>query len=266
MLIVINGESFRYGKQQTRGRGGEESLKRQYLATLSHIRFIKYIKEKFNVSSEIFLNSYELNTDYDNILLEWYKKYLIKYNFNKNIFKSEDEFVKNTLEQIKMIDINDYDYILLVRPDCYLKKYYLNIFKFDPCVTFSFIDSNGYSLSVNHSLTLIYKKYFDLFLEDKFWKIHHSEYFLLKYISKDKSKKLIESSHWCCTSLGWNPLFSYVGRTECLKYPTNVEKQEPDYMNFYEKYENYIGTDSIEENLKKIDISLNIEQNLEKLK
>ena len=268
ILLVINGESFRVGPQFSRNReSNENGIKCQFLSTLSHLRFANTIKEKYNTDCDIFLSTYKISDEIDKKLISWYDNFLIKSDFYDSLFGSEHEFVDQTINQLKNLNVEKYTHIIFIRMDYFLKKY-LNqkIELFDDKVMFSFFDVNLGDNTVNHGLFTTPNIYFRQLLEKGIWAYHSSyDHTIRNGMNADC---YIRSYHLCCPSGDWNPLFSYPGREECLTYPTQLYKinNYKDIDSYKELYSNIIGTDTIKENLEKIDIEKSIEYNLNKIK
>ena len=52
-LIILFGESFRLGGQDTRNRGSIEAYSEQIKASESHIKFIEHISDKYKISEKL---------------------------------------------------------------------------------------------------------------------------------------------------------------------------------------------------------------------
>ena len=64
-LIVLFGESFRSGKQQSRVRGKDESFVSQIKGSKSQLEFIEHIENKYNCEVHVSINSYTTKFDND---------------------------------------------------------------------------------------------------------------------------------------------------------------------------------------------------------
>jgi hypothetical protein len=121
-LIIIFGESFRTGSQGTRIKGRQESYDEQIKASNSHIDFFKFLEGKYNLDISVSLLSYQ--TIFDKDLENIYSKYIIKYESLNNMIGLNGIFHRS----YSKIDINNYNFILYIRVDLYLKKYFYKIF------------------------------------------------------------------------------------------------------------------------------------------
>lgn len=228
-LIVINGESFRFGGQLSRGRGGEDSYDRQKVATDSHIRFFKNIEDKFYMNVDVLLNSYVLNDEWDKDLTSWYDAYCVKHDFLAAVMPTEQDYISYrinyTKEYIQTSKI-DYEFVFFIRIDYYLKRYLSQIFMpYQDKIQFAFYDLNGLtneasyiSPLVSFGLTYVPSKFYPmLFASPSLLDSHH---FCRQQLLNDKKlhdteiECIINTYHFLCTSLGWNPIYTAVGRYE----------------------------------------------------
>jgi hypothetical protein len=274
-LFVINGDTFRLGGQGSVGKGGEESINRQKLATDSHNNFFESIEKKLGVKCEIYLNIYTCNDEYDQKLLEWYGERVVNVAIHPKRFENELGLVYDTTRSLKEFGLDDYRFVMMIRPDCYIKKYFAEIFKvddnrvlyahldagykmIDSGGSISFLDALGSKLDVPHvchNITYCPHKHFNLFLDNQVWHWHDSLLRLRNHISRNEIGFFVDTFHWCCSSLDWNPLYSLVGRGECLEYKVpnmtyDFETNTVQYIDTIEKYKHLMYTDTIEENLK----------------
>jgi hypothetical protein len=242
ILIIISGESFKNGGSNTRNRGDNELYNEQQRITCeSHLRLFDFIKNKHSLDSEIFINSYE-TMGHEKKLLNWYKDKIIYYNFNTQNFSDEHSFIDDTINRLKSIDLTQYKYCLFIRPDFYIKKYFLEKLKFDNKVRYAFVDSNpivedymslfSHFKCVLHAITLVPKFFFDFLLEKKVWNWHSSasEFTKVLNLSSDNIEDYIDlfvdSLHWFSTHIEWNPLYAQCGRFNNLTYNQCYQLQE----------------------------------------
>lgn len=123
ILLIISGECFRDGGQNSRQKDTTESLKYQFLATSSHIKFIEYIQNKYNINVDIQILSY--HSKYENELIKQYEKYNLTYKFYNKYFSDRTQLTNS----YKIDNIEQkYMGILVIRPDMYLKDYFMEIF------------------------------------------------------------------------------------------------------------------------------------------
>jgi hypothetical protein len=273
-LFVITGDTFRLGGQRSPNKGGEESYNRQRLATDSHNRFFKNIEEKFNVKCDLFLNIYKCNDEYDSDFLQWYGDRVVECHLHPERMEGEMELAYDTMSKLSQLGIDEYRFVMLIRPDWYLKKYFVEIFDIDDeRVLYAHLDG-GYPIKedngrvsflaydneydfpyVCHCITYCPRKYFQLLLQNQVWHWHDSLMKLMNHVPRKDIGFFIDTFHWCCSSLDWNPLYSLVGRGEHLEYKMpnityNFETNTIQHVDTIERYQNVLYTDTIEENLK----------------
>jgi hypothetical protein len=236
-LVVVNGESFRYGGQFTRTRGINDSYDRQYLASISHLSLLRHIEKKYNMQGEILLSTYSLNESWDHDLKQWYTPYLVKSDFLSSMMQNELEFRKYHIkltEAFIQSKNKEYEFILFVRTDFYFKKYLFDTITLNNTkILFGFIDSNTTNEtsfpSVAHNLAYIPKAYFIPLFNLLFYEMHDSAYKAQRYIESQSIGFFSNTFHLASTDLDWNPLYVAVGRKECLEH-TSPNRQFVDNM------------------------------------
>ena len=242
LLIVLTGESFRSGRQMTRDRGGNNCKQTQRIASESHINFIKSIKNKYNINSDVIINGYCLNDEYDKILLSFYEEYSILINLHKNILQSEKALVDDTISRLQNIDTIKYEHILFLRLDVYIKPYFLDIFTptkiYTNKIIYAHVDSNQYLHSLNfpmicHQICLVPKKYFINLWKDNVWNLHESAHYIAPIIGKQNIDVFIYTCHYSSTDLDWNPIYTQVGRIENMNYVSKGKYFDINNMQIY---------------------------------
>jgi len=120
-LLILYGESFREGGQNSRERDCDNSYKTQKIASESHTDFCKFIKEKYNIYMDISITTYD--TKYEKDLKSWYN--------NLVYYKSYKELIGTKNISHSAINNNDsekYSFMFITRMDIYIKKDYYPIF------------------------------------------------------------------------------------------------------------------------------------------
>ena len=121
-IILILGESFRDGGQHCRRIGADRSFSGQMKAANSHIDFIRHLNRNYNCSIKTYLTTY--TTKFDNMLKDIYTDTLIDAEFlNERI--GYENLVTRTLQRINPAE---YDFILFLRNDIFLKDRFLELF------------------------------------------------------------------------------------------------------------------------------------------
>lgn len=274
ILVVINGESFRNKINHTSDRGGETSFERQKIASMSHNRLIRHIKDKFQFDSDVFINSYALHDEYDKHFLSWYGDTLLSYHLHNGRFPSEIAFINDTMDRlVPLLSNDDYEYVLFVKADVYVKKHFLDVFKMDiekiifthvDLVTASDVKRIDGTLSeefplVCHHIYLVPKQYFTLLTSKEVLVYHPNAYqhysgiYLCKKLGREHIDLFIYTSHYCSSDIEWNPIYSHVGRHEVLEYEKsrglyyNNENNTYYHIENDDTYRNLIRTDTMSE-------------------
>ena len=202
-LFIITGDTFRFGPQRSPNRGNKESISTQYLSIKSHLDFSKTLQDKFNITADIFLNIYKLNDFYDRKILEWYGNKVKFVKWHPKRLKNEHALIYDTINQLRSffpnwiykffninkINLNNYKFIIFLKPEIYLKKYFIKKFTINNSkVIYAHLDSaykfnnwNGYGFSaftsspdipyVNHIITYCPKRFYDLFIYKLFYNV-----------------------------------------------------------------------------------------------
>jgi|688.fasta_scaffold394137_2 hypothetical protein len=273
-LLVLWGESYRSGPHMSDIRGTNDYLKRQIMASKSHISLANELK-KIDHQIDLLITTYKLNENDDNNLLSFYQKNMnvIKSKFYDNRFPSEEALFNDIFHTIgEVINKKDYDYILFVRIDLYLKKLFLEMIRDYPKnIMFVHIDSN---IDVNRKIFNICqqifsipKKYFNIIKNKVLYNCypHRFKDAMISYgVDKDDITYLTPTLHVCSTDFGWNPFYIQVGRSYNKEYhkgcnfSPSVEYYYDNIRHVFihdlsvtvEKWRNYLETDSLEENLE----------------
>jgi hypothetical protein len=214
-LLLLFGESFRYGSQHNRNRGTEKSYKEQIEAAKTHIKFIKHLKEKFNINMCVSINSYD--TKYNNDLIKIYddNNLLIKTIFYKELI-GQNKLIHN---YINKADIKPYDFILYMRIDLFLKDKFITIFNPNsnkilfPSICSPTFKANNHP-RINDMMLFIPKKFFkhinNIDLSHHTWNILVTKY---NFVYKDLDS-MINTYHDSDSEKDNNPLYYIVNRPE----------------------------------------------------
>jgi hypothetical protein len=276
IAILLTGESFRFGSQMTRGRGIGDYNKRQLLASISHIKLVRYLQQ-FGLTVDLYINGYVLNEKDDTELETFYSKQVDVKNItlHKSMFKNENDYLNQLYDYIENTILpNDYDFVLMLRIDFYLKHYFFECFKLDSNkIQFAHFDPhsdlNEKNIGICHMLIVWPKKFYFCFLKKLFLNryCHDIRFTLINAGIDIKSfGTIINTLHICSTDLGWNPLYIQVGRNYNDSYSTDFSqtKNITYYYNSEEEkfifdptktidfYESIRKTDSLNENLNSL--------------
>jgi hypothetical protein len=158
-LLLLFGESFRYGGGGIRNRGTPQSYPAQMKAAESHNVFIDRCKQK-GIEISVGISSYttpyqeDLKAAYPNCKFSLFHPYLMGHK----------GLIQTGMSQID-VDIENYDFVFYMRIDLFLKDPFLDLF--EPWETIRFISicwerchRQGNDPRVNDMMMYIPKKYF----------------------------------------------------------------------------------------------------------
>lgn len=211
-LLIILGESFRTGSQETRVRGNESAYPEQMEACNSHIKFIEHLNDKYNISTNVSLITY--TTQYDNELREKYNNYLVKSEFYNEVIGLHNLFHKG----YENIDTSKYDFIFYFRIDLFFKDLFLDVFnpswnviKF-PSICWKKDSLVGDKPRVGDVMLFVPKKYFDYL--NKIQLSHNVWYDLIVYhlLQNKDLGVMIDTFHDSDTEKDYNPIYYFVNR------------------------------------------------------
>lgn len=169
--------------------------------------------------------------------------------------------------------LDNYDFILFIRIDLYLKKYFIENVKLDiNRIQFAHIDSNQdiNNIDINTinicQQIMIFPKSLYYTILNKY--IYNSTHGILSQLTKNGITYnsigfIINTMHICSTDLGWNPLYIQVGRNYNGRYSINGASQNTIiyYYDIYKhtfindmsyvikQWEPYLNTDTLEDNM-----------------
>ena len=212
-LLILFGESFRIGEQNTRIRGVDNAYKEQIDATLSHMKFIDSLKKKgFNMTVSI--NSY--TTKFDDSLDEIYKPVLLDSKYYENLI-GPSKLIHNCIDRIN--NKPNYDFILCMRIDIFLKDKFIEIFNpysdkiLFPSVCFKPHHKVGIHPRVNDIMMFIPKKYFSNIKKVEL--NHYTWYNLIisQKLTYEDLDTMLNTYHDSDSAKDYNPLYYIVNRS-----------------------------------------------------
>jgi len=163
LMMIIAGEAFRDGGQHSRKRDTDFGYAQQKIATETHIQLIEKLKNE-GVDIDLYIESY--TSKYSQDLIKWYSKCIDKdniyYQFHNQLFK--DGRSELCTKCIRKYNIDKYDAIFIIRPDMYLKPYFLKIFniEYDKITYPNRILWRHNEITVNDMMLYIPKKFISL--------------------------------------------------------------------------------------------------------
>ena len=215
-LLILFGESFRLGGQGNRNTGSEQSYEEQIKAAKSHINFILNLQRK-NINMVVSINSY--TTQYDNNLTDIYKDVLYDNIFYRNLL-GQTTLIHNCINRI--YNISDFDFILCMRIDLFLKDKFMEIFNPDndrilfPSICFEPYHKVGIHPRVNDLMLYIPKKYIDFFKQNRVKLNHDTWYDLIETykFNYEHLDTMLNTYHDSDSAKDYNPIYYIVNRPE----------------------------------------------------
>lgn len=241
-LLVPMGETFRYRLDgDDRGRGTPESYDLQIKASKSHLKLLDSINQF--CECDIFYHFYSINPKFDSDLIDLYKSknYSVSGHFTDGLIGEVNFYIK-TYALLCQINLQDYESILFVRSDFFLKPYFNSIYNYqDNRILFAHINEicRGYHVnhfdqpSVNYMLLHIPNKFFEQLLSGKIMDYHGSySHCLRNGIVESDLWFMLDTYHSSNSEIVWNPIFHQVGRHESKEwldkgYRVDIETRKP---------------------------------------
>lgn len=220
-LLILFGESFRLGGQGNRNRGSEQSYEGQIKAAQTHINFISNLKQK-NINMVVSINSY--TTQYESHLINIYKDVLYDYVFYDNLL-GQNKLIHNCVERI---NTNDFDFVLCMRVDLFLKDKFMEIFNPDsdkilfPSVCFEPHHKVGIHPRVSDMMMYVPKKHLNFFKENKYNLNHDTWYNLVEKYNYNYNDldMMLNTYHDSDSAKDYNPIYYIVNRPENIHHRT----------------------------------------------
>lgn len=168
------------------------------------------------------INSY--TTQYNNDLNNIYKDVLYDNVYYENLL-GQNKLIHNCLDRI---NIDDFDFILCMRIDLFLKDKFMEIFNPDsdkilfPSICFEPFHKVGNHPRVSDMMMFVSKKYLTLFKEKKFNLDHHTWYQLIEHhnLNYNDLDMMLNTYHDSDSAKDYNPIYYIVNRPENSNHTT----------------------------------------------
>jgi hypothetical protein len=248
-LICYYGGSFRDGPTGNANQDTERGFDSQFYSTQSHIKLTSLMKEK-GYDVDTIINTY--HSTFENDLSKWYNPYNILFNkINKNIKSTDgrDNLIKSSVKNIKNMTPDNYDFILFIRIDLFLKPDFFKVLNINSkkiqFLAHNFFQGHcGFTKEkdpeVVDLILFVPKKYF--YILDYKFKLNHNvwSYYKKQYSLTDNDMSFMTDLRFDSnTYLDYNPYYIISGRPE-NKVVHNYEKTNPE---LYGKVGNKRGRD-----------------------
>lgn len=255
-LICYYGGAFRDGGNTSSLQDTDIGYNGQYYATQTHLKLTEVLNKK-GYKVDTIINTY--HSTYEKELTKWYNVYDIIFNtLNKKINSTDgrDKLIRSSINNIKNLTPNDYDFILFIRIDLFLKPDFFKIldinsdkinFIANNYDTNSCITHNTYKDPVVVDLFLFVPKKYFYILDEKFKLSHDSwSYYKKTYKLNDTDLGFMTNDVFDSNSYrDINNYYLMVSRKENLKVHNTIT------ANTYEKNQYHKKCDSYKENNEK---------------
>lgn len=258
-LVCYYGGAFRDGQSGTTKQDSVNGYDSQFYSTQTHLKLTEVIKSK-GYSIDTIINTY--HTSFEHELSTWYKPYeILLSKINKNIKSTtgRDNLISSAIKNIKNLTPDDYDFILFIRIDLFLKPDFYKVLN----ISSNKIEFLAHNFFHGHCgftpekdpevvdlILFVPKKYFYI-LNNKF-KLNHNawSYYKKEYLLSDDEMSFMTDLRFDSNSyLDYNPYYIISGRPE-NKIVHNYEKTD---SNLYGKIGNKRGKDCSKYQNKTID-------------
>jgi len=223
-LIIFIGECFRTGGHGSRARDTPESINAQHAASLTHVKLINNIKEKYNMEIDVAINSYKTNNQ--DLLLNWYNNNNLTIIFSNFIdaMIGQEALINIALHNEKLANITCYEFIFICRIDLFLKDLMFELFNpYSQKLTFPSVcwvkDCVCNNMPrVNDTMLFIPKQMLNNdFIVNKKVSFKHESWFIYVHDYKLNFYDLtvyLDTYHDSDSAKDFNPLYYMIGRQE----------------------------------------------------
>ena len=234
--LILFGECFRLGSQNSRNRGSQNSYDEQIKAAQSHINFIKSIQ---NTDFKVYISSYSTNFNYD--LIKVYSNYLIVFDFYDNLI-GVTNLIRNAINNIAKIE--NFDFILFMRIDLFLKNKFIEIFNPNwnkilfPSICYKPHHKCGIHPRVNDMMLYFPKKYYK-YIEFILYNNGNTGHNLWEtFINQtDLTYKdldtILHTYHDSDSEKDYNPIYYIVNRNQAIINQATKSTKSNDYFDKY---------------------------------
>jgi hypothetical protein len=123
-LLVYYGGAFREGNIGTTIQDTNYGYEAQERASITHAKLKKVLNKK-GFQTDIIINT--RSTKYTNKLEDWYNPFNMIVNNLSNKIHGKEYIMKSTIDNINKLNKNDYDFMLFIRIDLFLKPEFYNV-------------------------------------------------------------------------------------------------------------------------------------------
>ena len=223
-LLVLYGESFRDGPKHDRTIDTESGYINQMKACESHVKFIKELKSKYNIDTDIVISSY--STKYKKDLLNKYNDYTVKSVFKEELIGQSNSAYEGI--QTYKDNLNEYSFMIVTRNDIFIKDEFIHKLNIDSDrILFTnqlwtnydcFYDGTEKEPMVNPTIIFIPNIFFyitdKINIEHTAWKYYKDNF----NITNNNMGFILNTYHDSNTADDFNPIYYMVGRNDTLEW------------------------------------------------
>jgi hypothetical protein len=242
-LLVYYGGSFRDGDTQKSIHDTNYGYETQERASITHAKLKKVLNKK-GYQTDIIINT--RTTKYMNKLEDWYNPFNMIINNLSNKIQGQEYMIQSAIKNINKLNKDDYNFILFVRIDLFLKPDFYNVLNTESD-KINFLALNYNPRDCNHNVIrpvvdlFIYipKKYY--YILNNNFKLNHNAWNYYKQIYKltDNDMTFMSNKKFDSNSIiDNNPYYVISGRKENVKiHNDNIKNNK--CLGYFEKNEEY---------------------------
>ena len=243
-LIVYYGGAFRDGNIGTTKHDTIYGYDAQERASITHSKLKKVLNKK-GYQTDILINT--RTTKYTHKLEDWYSPFNMIINTLSEKIHGKDFMIQSSIKNINKLDKNEYDFILFIRIDLFLKPEFYNVLDTESD-KINFLANNYNPKNCNHIINknpeivdlilLIPKKYY--YILDKNFNLNHNSwsYYKAKYKLNDSDMGFMSDMKFDSnTYIDKNPFYVMSSRDENTELHTNTNSKIcPKYIETEQQY------------------------------
>jgi hypothetical protein len=249
-LLVYYGGSFREGNIGSTTSDTQYGYDAQKNASITHAKLKKVLNKK-GFQTDIIINT--RHTDYKSDLMKWYDPFNIIINNIPIKTHGKDYMIQSAVNNIDKLNKEDYDFILFVRIDLFLKPEFYNVLNTES-TKINFLANNYNPRDCKHIINkqgdpeivdlFIYipKQYY--YILDNNFKLEHNswEYYKQKYKLSDNDMEFMSTLKFDSNSLiDSNPYYVMGSRKENTELHITEQNKQNNCLKYVENKQNYIN-------------------------
>ena len=256
-LLVYYGGSFREGNIGSTTSDTEYGYEAQKNASITHAKLKKVLNKK-GFQTDIIINT--RHTDYKSDLMKWYNPFNIIINNIPIKTHGKDYMIQSAINNINKLNKEDYDFILFIRIDLFLKPEFYNVLNTESD-KINFLANNyspyfckklrNNSPEIVDLFIYVPKKYY--YILDKKFNLNHDSWSYYKKIYKlsDNDMKFMSDIMFDSnTYIDKNPFYVMGNRKENTILHNNNDNLCPKYIEKNQLYLDFPTTFYLNKNEK----------------